>query len=473
MRRWVVTFVTVALLALVGCHDDARRSASNASSSSAPTSTAPTTTVPATTTTASPLSFIAGCPDPGPLAEPDAHRPRYEASVTVDPPSSTVTGSVNVTFTPDLAVNELVFRLWPNAPVPAAGGAHLVVDQVTDAAGAPLAMALSNSTTLHVAVAVPIATPVNVRLAFTLTVPGNSDDRVAHAGDTMRLGSFLPLLAWEPGVGWATEPATAIHGEAATSPVADYDVALTVPAGYDVLGAGLRGADNHWRATAVRDVAFSVGHFVIAQQDVAGVHVTVGVDRSVGEDPQHDLGLIADALPNYEARFGAFPWPVYTVAMTPGFHGGIEFPLHVMQGPGSADRSVVHELAHQWFYSLVGNNQARDPWLDESLASYAEFVQIGTLETHANDVIPSSVRGHAGDPMTFWESHGSDYYRGLYVQGAEAVAELGTVDQVDCALRQYVARNAFRIATSADAFSALALVFPDPVTALAPAGLHP
>ena len=54
-----------------------------------------------------------------------------------------------------------------------------------------------------------------------------------------------------------------------------------------------------------------------------------------------------------------------------------------------------------------------------------------------------------------------------------AVASLGTVDQVDCALRQYVAHNAFRIATPADAFAAFTVVFPDPVTALAPAGLHP
>ena len=53
------------------------------------------------------------------------------------------------------------------------------------------------------------------------------------------------------------------------------------------------------RPSAVRDVAFSVGHFVTADRDVAGVHVTVGVDRSVGEDPNHDLALIADALPRY------------------------------------------------------------------------------------------------------------------------------------------------------------------------------
>ncbi len=430
--------------------------------------------VPSTPTTASPLSFIAGCPDPGPLAAPDPHRPHYEASVSVDPQSSTVNGSMVSTFTPDLPVDELVFRLWANAPVPAASGAHLAVDQVTDATnGAPLPMRSSDPTTLHVAINGGANAQITVRLAFTLSVPQNNDDRVAHAGDTMRLGSFLPLLAWEPGVGWATEPATAIHGEAATSPVADYDVEVSVPAGYDVLGTGLRDARDHWRATAVRDVAFSIGHFVTAEQDVAGVHVTVGVDRSVNEDPHHDLALIASALPRYEGRFGAFPWPVYTVAMTPGFTGGIEFPLHVMQGPGSQDRSVVHELAHQWFYSLVGNDQARDPWLDESLASYAEFVQVGSLQRHADDRISPAVRGHAGDPMTFWEQHASDYYSGLYVQAAEAVASLGTVDQVDCSLREYVARNAFRIAKASDAFAAFAVVFPDPVSALAPAGLHP
>jgi hypothetical protein len=379
-----------------------------------------------------------------------------------------------VMFVPDLAVDEMVFRLWPNAPVPAASGARISVDAVTDnGTGQPVATTLSDPTTLHVALGATAGSMLSVTLTFHATIPGNNDDRVAHADDTMRLGSFLPLLAWEPGFGWATEPATSIHGEAATSPAADYDVGVTVPAGYDVLGTGVRGADNHWRATAVRDVGFSVGHFDIAEQDVAGVHVTVGVDRSVGEDPHHDLSLIADALPNYEARFGAFPWTTYTVAMTPGFSGGIEFPLHVMQGPGSQDRSVVHELAHQWFYSLVGNDQARDPWLDEGMASYAEFVQIGSLQSHAGDRIAPAVRGHAGDPMTFWDDHAADYYAGVYVQSAEAVASLGSVDQVDCALRQYVARNAFRVARPSDIFAALATVFPDPVGALAPAGLHP
>jgi hypothetical protein len=35
---------------------------------------------------------------------------------------------------------------------------------------------------------------------------------------------------------------------------------------------------------------------------------------------------------------------------------------------------VVHETAHQWFYALVHNDQAQEPWLDEALATYSELL---------------------------------------------------------------------------------------------------
>jgi aminopeptidase N len=38
------------------------------------------------------------------------------------------------------------------------------------------------------------------------------------------------------------------------------------------------------------------------------------------------------------------------------------------------ESTVVHEVAHQWFYSTVGNDQLDEPWLDESLAQYATFL---------------------------------------------------------------------------------------------------
>src|SRR4051812_22861490 len=113
-------FAVLALVALAGCSDGAGPSPSAASSSApAPTASesATASAIPAPSTTLSPLSFIAGGPAPGPLAARDPRRPRYDASVNIDPPSSAVSGSVVVTFTPDLPVAEMVFRLWANAPV--------------------------------------------------------------------------------------------------------------------------------------------------------------------------------------------------------------------------------------------------------------------------------------------------------------------------------------------------------------------
>ena len=50
---------------------------------------------------------------------------------------------------------------------------------------------------------------------------------------------------------------------------------------------------------------------------------------------------------------------------------GIEYPTMIFLGTGTAGALTTHEVAHQWFYSLVGNDQARDPVLDEGLATYA------------------------------------------------------------------------------------------------------
>jgi aminopeptidase N len=47
---------------------------------------------------------------------------------------------------------------------------------------------------------------------------------------------------------------------------------------------------------------------------------------------------------------------------------------------GAFQWSTVHEVAHQWWYSLVGNDQQDEPWLDEALTQYStvlfyEFIE--------------------------------------------------------------------------------------------------
>src|SRR5260221_539925 len=81
-------------------------------------------------------------------------------------------------------------------------------------------------------------TTVVASMPWRLRLPGPVDDRVARSGDAVRLGSFFPILSWEPGVGWATDPPTSGFAEAATSPTADFAVTVTVSPGLGVLASG-------------------------------------------------------------------------------------------------------------------------------------------------------------------------------------------------------------------------------------------
>jgi hypothetical protein len=135
-------------------------------------------------------------------------------------------------------------------------------------------------------------------------------------------------------------------------------------------------------------------------------------------------------------------------------------------GADTAGELTRHEVAHQWFYSLVGNDQARDPVLDEGLATYA----MGPLPVRIK--VRAAFLRRTGEPMSDWDRGPYRAYQlGVYVDGARAVRSLGPQPLVDCALRAYVARNAYGIATQAGFVRAVASVIPSAPRTLARFGI--
>jgi hypothetical protein len=463
------------MVALLGaCSSGAKPSARTTSTTSSSTSTVPpTSTTAAATTLVGPVTTQkpTECIVPERRA-PDPQRPRYVLHVDVRPSEERVVGDLTVRFTPDRPADRLVFRLWPNGPRLSQYGAHLSVGAV-QVGPHPASTEQPDPTTLVVLLGgyIDAGQTIEATVPWELHLASANNDRIAHAGDSIRLGSFFPILAWEPGYGWAIEGPAQGFAEASTAPVADFDVGFTVPDGYDVFGSGVPDANRtRWHAEAMRDVAFSIGHFKKAEADGGGVHVTVGVAADVNESPATYAQKIASKLDILTKIFGPLPANVYTVAVTPSLKGGIEYPTHVMQGPGSIGRTTTHELSHQWFYGLVGNNQGRDPWLDEGLATYAEARGEGSMGSLLAMSIPADARGHMTSPIDYWNAHQSSYYRGVYVQTVQALSKLGPVDRLDCALRIYIAENAYTIARPANLVAALSAVFGD-TTKLAPYGV--
>lgn len=468
--------MAIALVGLTACSSRHKTAAPPSTTASTSTTTTATSTIPTTSTTA-PVA-PGTCPPVQPRAEPRADRPQYTLGIDVRPQENAVQGTVSVRFTPDQATNRLVFRLWPNGPREAGKGAHLDTGPVTvDGHDAPVH--LDNPTTLVVPVTggIPARHTVEAALPWRLTFPGPVRDRVSRSGDAMRLGSFFPILPWEPGVGWDIEPPTGEFAEASTAPHADFTATVTVPAGFQAIATGVKGPDGTYTATAVPDFALSVGHFsdeASATVDAGHpVEVTVAVADGLSDGAAAYLAKITRVMADLSRRFGPFPWPAYTVAITPDLAGGIEYPMHTMQGPNSLGRTTSHELSHQWFYALVADDQGRDPWLDEGLASWGEAREEHTEATFGARTIPAGGAGHGGESMTYWASRQSIYYASVYAQPVKALLTLGDPNLVDCALRLYASQNAHHIARPADLFRALTAVFPDAVARLAPYGLHP
>src|SRR5205807_7987562 len=132
------------------------------------------------------------------------------------------------------------------------------------------------------------------------------------------------------------------------------------------------------------------------------------------------------ALQRLSRLYGTYPSRTYTIVVPPDLRNtGIEYPTMTFIGASSILRVIVdHETAHQWFYSLVGNDQERDPWLDEALATWGQ-VQLGGGLPGSLASAPSAVFQHVGAPMTYWNRHQIGYFREVYGGGVVALASLG------------------------------------------------
>src|SRR5690606_21763750 len=126
--------------------------------------------------------------------------------------------------------DRVVLRLWANGPRAADAGGRLEVTAAlvdgqpvsasTQPGGAP-AGGPGTVLVLDEGTPRPAGTPVDVSVAFTATLPGEAPDRLAVVGSNVRLGSFVPLLAWVRGAGWHTAPAVDLFAESVASEVAD------------------------------------------------------------------------------------------------------------------------------------------------------------------------------------------------------------------------------------------------------------
>ena len=187
--------------------------------------------------------------------------------------------------------------------------------------------------------------------------------------------------------------------------------------------------------------------------------------------------VAARAIGIFSRRFGPYPYESFTVLAGPLAALGIEFPGLALIGEsvfsltgtvsGTSARTmleatVVHEIAHQWFYNLVGNDQAAEPWLDEAPAQYATMIYF--LDRYGEDAADGIVDSwwsrwnrvdRALTPVGLPASAYSAKEYGAIVYGRgpiflETLAASMGGRAFDSFLKTWVARFAWRIARGTD-----------------------
>lgn len=330
-------------------------------------------------------------------------RTRYAIDASYDDQAQTVKGKVSV-HVPNHDVkkrDELYFHLFPNAfhswehnraAAPTKEG-HI---DVTNVRVGGVAVKPSIKKTL-MKLTLPEPLPANkkaeVEMDFTVQIPQGAM-RLNHVDQTAFLAQWYPMLAAYDEAGWHTDPYTTI-GDPFYTHMADFVVSLKVPQGYRVISSA---ADHDKMATPIKLEQKNVRDFaVVITKDYKVKREKVG-DTEVNVWYREQMNDIIDELSNaakkgltfFNDKFGQYPYSEVDVVLGETGYGiaGMEYPglvtsldrVSTRDGEQAAVNVIVHELAHQWWYGMVGNNQVEEPWLDEGLTTFSESLYMREVE---------------------------------------------------------------------------------------------
>jgi hypothetical protein len=320
----------------------------------------------------------------------------YHLEFKIDRDLYHVTAKEEVRYTDQeaQALDEIWFHLFPNILGGEITISDLSVDDRTVAAQYELGDSLMR---------IPLSAPLQpnqsviVRMSFTVRVPQDVERNygiLALADGVLALAHAYPMVAVYDEKGWEAEIPSPI-GDVTYSDAAFYLVKVRAPKNLVIAATGRevrKEADGEEQVVTYADGP-ARDFFLAASADYAvlsdardGIVVNSYSRKSDHDGAQKALDGAMQAIHDYSQLYAHYAYSELDIVATPTLALGIEYPGEIaitnrILVPNAAFRgvpastyiepTVAHEVGHQWFYNLVGNNQLDEPWLDESLAQFA------------------------------------------------------------------------------------------------------
>jgi hypothetical protein len=480
MKRWILVCVLIILLS--ACADNQLPVSTE---TPLHTQVIPTETTPPTET-AAPLPTAAATftPSPTPLPSPLTVSPRYRISAELDYGWKVVSArqEILIPHPSDQPISEIVLVVQPNWYP-----GTFQLDELSWLDGALIGDYALEGIRLRIPLAEPWVPGAakELSIAFTLNLP------TLDRGDEFGPNPFgytsrqVNLTDWHPFVPPFIDGEWLVHnpwyyGEHLVYPVADYEVEFRLsnaPDGTVIAANALdRGEGNthDYRIERVRNFVLSVSpDYRVFQQDVDGVKLlgySFPYDAEIGEAA---FDATVEAYQLYSQLFGPYPHESLSMIQADFLHGmeydGLYFLSKAFYNTYDGTPATylvaiaVHETAHQWWFGLVGNDQAQEPWLDEALCTYTELLYYENRH-------PEALAWWWDYRVEYYEPQGwvdlaiydADSYRtyrdAVYLNGMKFLVKLRTLvgeDIFAAFLKDYLERNANELVKSADFFTIL------------------
>ncbi len=360
---------------------------------------------------------------------------RYEITAEYSPENRTLTGAVKVTFENcgEGEISVLKFQIYPNAyrknalyaPVSTtfadaayyAGESYgeMSISSVHGSKNWEIMGEDKNILYVFLERSLFPGDKVVLDIGF-ITKLAQVNHRTGVTANTVNLGNFYPVLCGFKNGGFY-ECVYSACGDPFYTDCADYKLRLTLPKEYTVAATGVLTDEDMLEskkvytmyATNVRDFA------LVLSKNYREERAKVGTTELVyyyyaDKEPSKSLEAAREAFAYYEKLFGKYPYTQYTLAETGLCFGGMEYPALTMLSDTLSRtervRAIAHEVAHQWWYGVVGSDQTKNAWQDEGLAEYSAVCFFEEYEKYGlkrDDLVAAALREY----RSYYDVYGS------------------------------------------------------------------
>jgi len=323
---------------------------------------------------------------------------------------------------------------------------------------------------------------IELDMNFKVNIPPASE-RFGWGENHFNLGNWYPIAAVYDKEGWNLDKYFAI-GDPFYSDSSNYTVKIKAPKEYTIAASGnliKEEEENNnkvweFQGNNMRDFAFIANNnFLVEEQIFNGTVVKSYYYKGDEEKGKEALEVGVNSIKIFNEKYGEYPYPSYSIVETV-FPSGMEYPglIYISDeyynNYSNSDRLsivIAHETAHQWWYSLVGNDQIDEAWLDEGFATYSESIFIENSLTaesgktyfvdnvqyrHDKAISEDIIDGVVVRSLNEFENW-NDYGSTVYTRGAVVLNELRNKlgdETFFKIMKEYFKEYEFKIATTDD-----------------------